>query len=166
MEGEAVAVMGEALRKRATRHWTQLWSELVHRRKHRWCYLYRAIDRDGNLIDTMLSRTRDMKAARRFFPSARSAAGFVPNRVTADGHNSYPRAIRSTLGRNVRHRTSGACVQRPPRLIWRAANRGVGGTEEVGNTREGRAFYVCRRGAQASSSGFRSWIRAGERKTS
>ena len=72
----------------------------------RWCYLYRAIDRDGNLIDTMLSATRDMKAARRFFRSARSVAGFVPDRVTTDGHNSYPRAIRSTLGRNVRHRTS------------------------------------------------------------
>ena len=72
----------------------------------RWCYLYRAIDRDGNLIDTMLSATRDMKAARRFFRSARSVAGFVPDRVTTDGHNSYPRAIRSTLGRTVRHRTS------------------------------------------------------------
>jgi hypothetical protein len=72
----------------------------------RWCYLYRVIDRDGNLIDTVLSTTRDMKAARRFFRSARSVAGFVPDRVTTDGHNSYPRAIRSTLGRNVRHRTS------------------------------------------------------------
>ena len=26
--------------------------------------------------------------------------------MTTDGHNSYPRAIRSTLGRDVRHRTS------------------------------------------------------------
>ena len=72
----------------------------------RWCYLYQAIDRDGNLIDTMLSATRDMRAAQRFFRSARAVAGFVPDRVTTDGHNSYPRAIRSTLGRNVRHRTS------------------------------------------------------------
>ena len=30
----------------------------------------------------------------------------MPERVTTDGHNSYPRAIRSTLGRNVRQRTS------------------------------------------------------------
>ena len=66
----------------------------------------RAIDRDGNLIDTMLSATHDMKAAQRFFRSAQSVVGFVPDRVTTDGHNSYPRAIRSTLGRNVRHRTS------------------------------------------------------------
>jgi putative transposase len=51
-----------------------------------------------------LSPPRDMKAARRFFRSARSVAGFVPDRVTTDGHNSYPRAIRSSLGRYVRHR--------------------------------------------------------------
>jgi putative transposase len=69
-------------------------------------YLYRAIDRDGNLIDTTLSPTRDMKAAQRFFRSARSVASFVPDRVTTDGHYSYPRAIRSTLRHNVRHRTS------------------------------------------------------------
>ena len=62
-----------------------------------WCYLYRAIARDGHLVDTMLSATRDMRAAKRFFRSARSVAGFVPDRVTTDGHDSYPRAIRSTL---------------------------------------------------------------------
>ena len=103
--------MGEALRKR--RHGTgrrsgQSWytDETYLKVQGRWCYLYRAIDRDGNLIDTMLSATRDMRAAQRFFRSARSVAGFVPDRVTTDGHNSYPRAIRSTLGRRVRHRTS------------------------------------------------------------
>ena len=31
----------------------------------RWCYLYRAIDRDGQLIDSMLSEHRDRHAARR-----------------------------------------------------------------------------------------------------
>ena len=46
------------------------------------------------------------ESGQRFFRSARSVAGFVPDRVTTDGHNSYPRAIRSTLGRKVRHRTS------------------------------------------------------------
>ncbi|MBV9224162.1 MAG: DDE-type integrase/transposase/recombinase, partial [Acidobacteriaceae bacterium] len=28
--------------------------------KGKWCYLYRAIDRQGNLVDSMLSATRDM----------------------------------------------------------------------------------------------------------
>ena len=54
----------------------------------------------------MLSERRDMAAAKAFFRSAKSAAGLVPGRVTTDGHGSHPRAIRSTLGRGVRHRAS------------------------------------------------------------
>src|SRR4051812_49604420 len=54
----------------------------------------------------MLSERRDMAAAKAFFRSAKSATGIVPGRVTTDGHGSYPRAIRSTLGRRVAHRTS------------------------------------------------------------
>ena len=88
--------MGEALRNKRRgieRRSGQSWcADETYLKVHgRWCYLYRAIDRDGNLIDTMLSAIRDMKAARRFFRSARSVAGFVPDRVTTDGHNSYPR---------------------------------------------------------------------------
>src|SRR5215472_13541307 len=37
----------------------------------RWCYLYRAIDRTGALVDVMLSETRNMAAAETFFRSAR-----------------------------------------------------------------------------------------------
>ena len=54
----------------------------------------------------MLSAHRDMKAAKAFFRSARATTEFRPERVTTDGHGSYPRAIRSVLGRTVRHRTS------------------------------------------------------------
>ncbi len=72
----------------------------------RWTHLYRAIDRDGNLIDAMLNEHRDMKAAKAFFRSARATMGFRPERVTTDGHGSYPRAIRSVLGKMIRHRTS------------------------------------------------------------
>jgi len=62
--------------------------------------LYRAIDRDGHLVDSMLSETRDLKAARRFFRRARAVVGHAPDRVMTDGHHAYPRAIRGTLGRN------------------------------------------------------------------
>jgi putative transposase len=74
--------------------------------KGKWCYLYRAIDRDGNLVDSMLSATRDMGAAQRFFRSAHPMAKSAPKQVTTDGHDSYPRAIRETLGRKVKHRCS------------------------------------------------------------
>ena len=86
------------------RHWHV--DETYLKVRGRWAYLYRAIDRDGNLVDTMLSERRDMAAAKAFLRSARSATGMTPERVTTDGHGSYPRAIRTVLGRRVAHRTS------------------------------------------------------------
>jgi putative transposase len=86
------------------RHWHV--DEAYLRVRGRWAYLYRAIDGDGNLVDTMLREHRDMAAAQAFFRSAKAATGVTPERVTTDGHGSYPRAIRSALGRRVVHRTS------------------------------------------------------------
>jgi len=72
----------------------------------KWHYLYRAINRDGNLVDSMLSEKRDMAAAKKFFTGAKEVVGHKPVRVTTDGHDSYPRAIRRILGRKVIHRTN------------------------------------------------------------
>ena len=72
----------------------------------RWCYVYRAIDSTGALVDVLFSERRDMKAARAFFRSAKAVTGRTPDRVTTDGHDSYPRAIKTELGKGVRHRTS------------------------------------------------------------
>jgi putative transposase len=69
-----------------------------------WCYLYRAIDRDGTLVDVYLSETRDMAAAKEFLRSARSVTQVEPEQVTTDGHTSYPNA--EELGNEVDHRTS------------------------------------------------------------
>jgi putative transposase len=74
--------------------------------KGRWCYLYRAIDHDGNLVDSLLSATRDMAAAQSFFQRALSVAEQAPQQVTTDGHDSYPRAIREVLGTEVEHRNN------------------------------------------------------------
>jgi putative transposase len=70
----------------------------------RWCELYRAIDRQGKGVDSMLSQTRDMEAAQRFFHQALSIAGQPAQRVTTDGHTSYPRGIREAVGEEVEHR--------------------------------------------------------------
>lgn len=53
-------------------------------------YLYRAIDRDGNLVDSQLSATRDMAAAKRFLARAVQVVGQCPEQVTTDGHTAYP----------------------------------------------------------------------------
>src|ERR1700737_161761 len=71
-----------------------------------WRYLYRAIDRDGALVDVMLSEHRDLAAAKAFFRSATMVTGVIPDRITTDGHDGYPAAIRSELGEVVRHRTN------------------------------------------------------------
>ena len=54
----------------------------------------------------MFSEHRDMAAAQAFFRSAQAVTGLTPDRVTTDGHDSYPRATRTTLGKRVRHRCS------------------------------------------------------------
>jgi putative transposase len=110
-EAKLAPVLAGELRRRRSgeggagrRHWHV--DETYLKVRGRWCYLYRAIDRDGDLVDTMLSERRDMAAAQAFFRSARAVTGQTPERVTTDGHGSYPRAIRSVLGRRVVHRTS------------------------------------------------------------
>ena len=71
-----------------------------------WYYLYRARDREGNLIDVYLSQTRDKKSAIRFFQSAVDVTGCKPDCVTTDKNPAYPDAIWLTLGAKVKHRTS------------------------------------------------------------
>ncbi|HEY9659930.1 MAG TPA: DDE-type integrase/transposase/recombinase [Allocoleopsis sp.] len=68
-----------------------------------WCYLYRGIDEDGNLVDVRLSKKRDMEAAKAFFAQAYEIAEQAPERVATDGHTSYPRAIEEELGEGVEH---------------------------------------------------------------
>ncbi len=72
----------------------------------RWCSLYRAIDREGNRVEALLSAKRDMDAAQRFFAQALAIAGTAPAPVTTDGHDADPRAIRETLGIGVTHHCS------------------------------------------------------------
>src|SRR4051812_25969939 len=68
------------------------------------CYLYRAIDRDGTLVDVYLSKTRDLAAAKAFLRSAKSVTQVEPEQVPTDGHSSYPNA--EELGTDVDPRTS------------------------------------------------------------
>jgi len=74
--------------------------------KGRWTYYYRAIDREGNLVDTMLSETRDKPAAIRFLRQAIETTGGKPTCVTTDKLPSYRKAVRRTCGRKVQYRTN------------------------------------------------------------
>ena len=54
----------------------------------------------------MLCMHRDMDAAKRFFAQVQDIVGHTPEKVTTDGHDTYPRAIREALGPEVVHRCS------------------------------------------------------------
>jgi transposase-like protein len=47
-------------------------------------YLYRAIDKQGNLVDVMLSKKRDLKAAEAFFKKMRQTLPHKPEKITTD----------------------------------------------------------------------------------
>ena len=107
-EAKLTPALAEELRRSRKSKVGRSWyiDETYIRVHGQWKYLYRAIDRDGALVDVMLSENRDLAAARRFFRSAKAVTGAIPERITTDGHDAYPRAIRTELGSRVRHRTN------------------------------------------------------------
>jgi transposase-like protein len=107
-EAQLAPVLSELLRKHRRGRIGPSWyvDETYSKVKGRWTSLYRAIDRDGNLVGVLLSEKRDRAAAEAFFRSARIVTESVPERVTTDGHDADPGAIKAVLGEVVRHRTN------------------------------------------------------------
>jgi transposase-like protein len=60
-----------------------------------WKYLFRAVDKHGQFIDSMLSARRDTGAAYRFLRKAlKTMRDYPPSWITTDKLASYPKAIR------------------------------------------------------------------------
>ncbi|MBC8719691.1 IS6 family transposase [Ochrobactrum sp. Marseille-Q0166] len=57
--------------------------------KGKWTYLYRAVDRDGQTLDFMLSERRNLGAARRFWRKPIASNG-VPNKIIIDKSGANP----------------------------------------------------------------------------
>ena len=100
-----------------------------------WQYLYRAIDRDGNLVDVYLSETRDQEAAEALFRSAVAVTGTTPDKVTTDKHASYPPALDEVFCDDLEHRTSKYLKQ--PSGTW-GKSPGAQAVAERSLTRSGR----------------------------
>ena len=85
-----------------------------------WCDLYRAIDRAGQLLDSMLSEYRDRSAARRFLRRLVEVSGRRPLRVTTDHHGQIfegPPCF-PVAGSSVRFLVNGIPVTSSPPAIW------------------------------------------------
>jgi len=67
--------------------------------KGKWCYLYRAVDKENNTIDFLLTKKRDKKAAKRFFVKAIKNNG-LPEKITIDKSGSNYAAIEAYNAEN------------------------------------------------------------------
>ncbi len=67
--------------------------------KGEWYYLYRAVDKENNTIDFLLTKKRDKKAAKRFFVKAIKNNG-LPEKITIDKSGSNKAAIKAYNAEN------------------------------------------------------------------
>jgi putative transposase len=66
-------------------------------------YLWRAVDQDGQVLDILVQRRRDKKAAKRFFRKLLKGFQYVPRVIITDKLKSYGAAKREILP-SVEHR--------------------------------------------------------------
>ena len=62
-----------------------------------WCYVYRAIDQSGQVIDVLVSSRRDATAAHRFFKRAIDSTKVRPAEVATDHAPVYPAVLEELL---------------------------------------------------------------------
>ncbi len=72
--------------------------------KGHWYYLYRAIDKEGNLVDVYLSDLRDQAAAEAFFKQAEKTTGITPEQITIDKEPALYPEIQNVFGKSTKHR--------------------------------------------------------------
>jgi len=76
-----IAAKAQAKKRPTATSWRM--DETYIKVRGKWMYHYRAVDRDGQTLDFMLSERRDKAAARRFYRRAIGTNG-VPDRVVID----------------------------------------------------------------------------------
>lgn len=98
--------LGMKLRKRRYKKCKDKWhvDATYIRVEGRWLYFYRAIDRQGNLVDVYLSDVRDKKAAKAFFKQAAKTTGIYPEQITSDQEPALYPAVDETFGDYTTHR--------------------------------------------------------------
>ncbi len=110
---------GFAVDHRTINRWVLAYAPLIEKRLHRlrkphcgsirvdetyvkvrsqWRYLYRAIDKHGNLVDFLLTAKRDLSSTKRFFRKMQQREQLLaPGKIGTDGAKFFPAAIKSSV---------------------------------------------------------------------
>ena len=84
-----------------------------------WRYLYRAIDKHGTPVDFLLTATRDLGAAKRFFRKMlKDQPLLAPDRIGTDGAAPYPPAIAAS-------RKEGLLPREPLHYVTKHLQQGI-----------------------------------------
>ena len=83
-------------RMRGFRHWRWHLDEMYVKLNGEMVYLWRAVDHEGEILESYITKTRDKVAALRFMKKALKRHG-SPDSITTDGLRSY-RAAMNELG--------------------------------------------------------------------
>jgi predicted Zn finger-like uncharacterized protein len=88
------SLLAEAARRNSRpvgRNW--YCDETYVRVRGRWAYLYRAVDKDGQVVDILLREHRDLASAEAFLAQAIERRGISPTEIITDKHPAYSRAV-------------------------------------------------------------------------
>jgi transposase-like protein len=101
--GSAIAANLRRTRPRPSDHWHLDDMVIVIQRKRYW--LWRAVDNEGEVLDFLVQRKRDTKAAKKLMKKLLKKHGFAPSRIVTDQLRSYPAAFRA-IGLVAEHECS------------------------------------------------------------
>ena len=97
-------------RMRGFRHWRWNVDEMYVKLNGEMVYLWRAVDHEGEVLESFVTKTRDKSAALRFLKKALKRHG-QPEVIVTDGLRSYPAAMREVgnfdrqeMGRHLNNR--------------------------------------------------------------
>jgi len=91
--GSIIATNLRRTRPRPSDHWHLDEMVIVIQPKRYW--LWRAVDNEGEVLDFLVQRKRDAKAARKLMKKLLKKQGFAPTRIVTDKLRSYPSAFRA-----------------------------------------------------------------------
>jgi transposase-like protein len=92
--GSAIAANLRRTRPKPSDHWHLDEMGIVIRSRRYW--LWRAVDNEGEILDFLVQRKRDAKAAKKLMKKLLRKHGFAPSRIVTEMLRSYSSAFRAT----------------------------------------------------------------------